>query len=242
MATQTQETGHITGTKDKDYNIIWLTEQCLSNVLRLETYIAGCGARGRQGARRSSSAARRRRVAKAPSRARRCWPAGSSRRLLSARARRSCAARVAPRAGRRPAAAGSAGSSGRPVSRPAGGSMCLTSASGRSGRSSAAISSTTTLIAPTRRSRRPLREHERLGPHDQAVALVDGRRDDQVDRPSSSSSSMNVTPLAVAGRWRATTRPATSRGCRPECAPARGSTSRAAAGPAAAAPSGARRC
>jgi rubrerythrin len=33
-----QETGHITGTKDKDYNIIWFTEQCLSNVLRLETY------------------------------------------------------------------------------------------------------------------------------------------------------------------------------------------------------------
>jgi hypothetical protein len=38
MATQ-EETGHITGTKDKDYNIIWFTEQCLSNVLRLETYI-----------------------------------------------------------------------------------------------------------------------------------------------------------------------------------------------------------
>jgi hypothetical protein len=35
----TQETGHITGTKDKDYNIIWFVEQCLSNVLRLETYI-----------------------------------------------------------------------------------------------------------------------------------------------------------------------------------------------------------
>jgi hypothetical protein len=37
MAEQ-QETGQITGTKDKDYNIIWFTEQCLSNVLRLETY------------------------------------------------------------------------------------------------------------------------------------------------------------------------------------------------------------
>jgi hypothetical protein len=37
--TATQETGKITGTKDKDYNIIWFTEQCLSNVLRLETYI-----------------------------------------------------------------------------------------------------------------------------------------------------------------------------------------------------------
>ncbi|MBX5470496.1 MAG: hypothetical protein IRZ21_11435 [Thermoleophilaceae bacterium] len=35
----TQETGHITGTKDKDYNILWFVEQCLSNVLRLETYI-----------------------------------------------------------------------------------------------------------------------------------------------------------------------------------------------------------
>jgi hypothetical protein len=34
-----QETGEVTGTKDKDYNIIWFTEQCLSNVLRLETYI-----------------------------------------------------------------------------------------------------------------------------------------------------------------------------------------------------------
>jgi hypothetical protein len=33
------ETGQITGTKDKDYNIIWFTESCLSNVLRLETYI-----------------------------------------------------------------------------------------------------------------------------------------------------------------------------------------------------------
>ena len=38
MSTQT-ETGNITGTKDKDYDIIWFTEQCLSNALRLETYI-----------------------------------------------------------------------------------------------------------------------------------------------------------------------------------------------------------
>jgi hypothetical protein len=35
----TQETGNVTGTKDKDYNVIWFVEQCLSNVLRLETYI-----------------------------------------------------------------------------------------------------------------------------------------------------------------------------------------------------------
>ena len=33
------ETGALTGTKDKDYNIIWFVEACLSNVLRLETYI-----------------------------------------------------------------------------------------------------------------------------------------------------------------------------------------------------------
>ena len=33
------EGGQVTGTADKDYNIIWFTEQCLSNALRLETYI-----------------------------------------------------------------------------------------------------------------------------------------------------------------------------------------------------------
>jgi rubrerythrin len=38
MAVQEQETGRTTGTPDKDYNVIWFTEQCLSNVLRLETY------------------------------------------------------------------------------------------------------------------------------------------------------------------------------------------------------------
>jgi len=36
---QTQETGGVTGTADKDYNIIWFTEKCLDNALRLETYI-----------------------------------------------------------------------------------------------------------------------------------------------------------------------------------------------------------
>jgi hypothetical protein len=35
----TAETGAVTGTMDKDYNIIWFTEACLSNALRLETYI-----------------------------------------------------------------------------------------------------------------------------------------------------------------------------------------------------------
>jgi hypothetical protein len=34
-----QETGGITGTKDKDYNIIWFVEQFLQNALRLEIYI-----------------------------------------------------------------------------------------------------------------------------------------------------------------------------------------------------------
>jgi hypothetical protein len=38
MEASTAETGQVTGTKDKDYNIIWFTEQCLSNVLRLEQY------------------------------------------------------------------------------------------------------------------------------------------------------------------------------------------------------------
>ena len=38
MSTET-ETGKITGTKDKDYNIIWFTEKCLDNALRLEMYI-----------------------------------------------------------------------------------------------------------------------------------------------------------------------------------------------------------
>jgi LPS O-antigen subunit length determinant protein (WzzB/FepE family) len=33
------EGGQVTGTKDKDYNIIWFTEQSLNNALRLETYI-----------------------------------------------------------------------------------------------------------------------------------------------------------------------------------------------------------
>ena len=32
------ETGAATGTKDKDYNLIWFTEACLSNALRMEQY------------------------------------------------------------------------------------------------------------------------------------------------------------------------------------------------------------
>ena len=34
----TTETGAVTGTKDKDYNLIWFTEACLSNALRMEVY------------------------------------------------------------------------------------------------------------------------------------------------------------------------------------------------------------
>jgi hypothetical protein len=35
----TAEAGQVTGTKDKDYNIIWFVEACLSNALRLESYV-----------------------------------------------------------------------------------------------------------------------------------------------------------------------------------------------------------
>ena len=34
-----EETGQVTGTKDKDYNLLWFTEQSLSNALRLEQYV-----------------------------------------------------------------------------------------------------------------------------------------------------------------------------------------------------------
>ncbi|MEU4311073.1 hypothetical protein [Nocardia sp. NPDC024068] len=33
-----QETGQVTGTKDKDYNLLWFAENCLSNALRMEVY------------------------------------------------------------------------------------------------------------------------------------------------------------------------------------------------------------
>jgi len=38
MSAQT-ETGQTTGTKDKTHNIIWFTEKCLDNVLRLDAYV-----------------------------------------------------------------------------------------------------------------------------------------------------------------------------------------------------------
>jgi hypothetical protein len=37
--THDTETGHVTGTKDKDYNLIWFVESCLDNALRMEVYL-----------------------------------------------------------------------------------------------------------------------------------------------------------------------------------------------------------
>jgi hypothetical protein len=42
------EGGQVTGTADKDYNIIWFVEQCLSNALRLETYVQDAERQGDQ--------------------------------------------------------------------------------------------------------------------------------------------------------------------------------------------------
>ncbi len=39
VSTSSSEGGQSTGTKDKDYNVIWYTEQCLSNALRMEEYV-----------------------------------------------------------------------------------------------------------------------------------------------------------------------------------------------------------
>lgn len=39
MSISHSDTGSITGTADKDYNILWFTEACLNNALRLEQYI-----------------------------------------------------------------------------------------------------------------------------------------------------------------------------------------------------------
>ena len=37
--TTASDTGQLTGTKDKNYNLIWYTEQCLDNALRMENYV-----------------------------------------------------------------------------------------------------------------------------------------------------------------------------------------------------------
>jgi hypothetical protein len=44
--TEREETGEVTGTEDKDYDLIWFTQQCLSNALRLEIYAADAQRRG----------------------------------------------------------------------------------------------------------------------------------------------------------------------------------------------------
>jgi hypothetical protein len=67
-AMASSESGDLTGTKDKDYNILWFTENCLDNALRLEptsktpTAMATPNSPG-------SSARLRPKAARAPSRA-----------------------------------------------------------------------------------------------------------------------------------------------------------------------------
>jgi len=44
--TTAEETGQVTGTADKDYNLIWFAESCLNNALRLESYIQDADRQG----------------------------------------------------------------------------------------------------------------------------------------------------------------------------------------------------
>lgn len=37
---QTTDAGNVTGTADRDYNVLWFTQTCLDNALRLENYVA----------------------------------------------------------------------------------------------------------------------------------------------------------------------------------------------------------
>lgn len=37
---RTVETGHVTGTRDRDYDLVWFVEKCLDNALRLDLYIS----------------------------------------------------------------------------------------------------------------------------------------------------------------------------------------------------------
>lgn len=48
MTVTMEETGHVTGTKDKDYDLIWFVERCLSNCLRLEIFIQDAEREGDQ--------------------------------------------------------------------------------------------------------------------------------------------------------------------------------------------------
>ncbi|EGD54132.1 hypothetical protein [Gordonia neofelifaecis] len=38
--TASTESGEVTGTRDKTYNLVWYVEKCLSNALRMDTFIA----------------------------------------------------------------------------------------------------------------------------------------------------------------------------------------------------------
>ena len=40
------ETGEVTGTKDKNYDLVWYLQSCLENALRLEHYCADAKAAG----------------------------------------------------------------------------------------------------------------------------------------------------------------------------------------------------
>lgn len=40
MTVYPSDSGLLTGTPDKDYNILWFSEACLRNVLRLDQYVA----------------------------------------------------------------------------------------------------------------------------------------------------------------------------------------------------------
>jgi hypothetical protein len=44
----TQEGGQVTGTLDKDYDLVWFVETCLSNALRLQTFIQDAEREGDQ--------------------------------------------------------------------------------------------------------------------------------------------------------------------------------------------------
>jgi len=56
MSTQA-ETGDVTGTKDKDYNIIWFTRRAWRNALRLQTYIGDASATATTSSQSSSAKA-----------------------------------------------------------------------------------------------------------------------------------------------------------------------------------------
>src|SRR6185436_10556235 len=82
------------------------------------------------------------------------------------------------------------------------GSMWVTFAGGRSGRSRRSILSTITFAVPSRRSRRPEATTSGSERTARRKRSWTGGGMIRLIVPSSSSRSMKVTPLAVAGRWR----------------------------------------